>query len=190
MRVLHPRVRRKVRADRVRRMSKGKGMKFWSTAVLALLLLSGCASDLGWSLMFASEKKVEVRELARAGACNTQQEQSAVSLFVDAAEVERWQQSRDLRLIDTSAMPAGPYALVEMGRRSTTGYGLLISRKAGIRKDMLVLRSTFFTPAEGSAQAQAETSPCVLMALPPGFYRGVVVMNQSGVVQASTLGKE
>lgn len=165
-------------------------MKFWSTAVLASLLLSGCASDLGWSLMFASEKKVETRELARANDCGTQEEPSAVSMFADATDVERWQQSRGLHLIDTSAMPAGPYALVEMGRRESAGYGLLISRKAGIRKDMLVLRSTFFVPAEGSMQAQVETSPCVLMALPPGFYRGVVVMNQSGVVQASTLGKE
>ena len=165
-------------------------MKFWSTMMLASLLLSGCASDLGWSLMFADEKKVEVRELARASACGTQQEQTAVSLFADAAEVERWQASRGLRLLDTGAMPAGPYALVEMGRRETAGYGVVISRKAGIRKDMLVLRSTFFFPAEGSVQAQVETSPCVLMALPAGFYRGVVVMNQSGVVQASTLGKE
>ena len=166
-------------------------MKFWSTLVLApLLLLSGCASDLGWSLMFASEKKVEVRELARANDCGTQQEQSAVSLFADAAELERWQQSRGLHLIDTGAMPAGPYALVEMGLHATAGYGLVISRKAGIRNDMLVLRSTYFFPAEGSAQAQVETSPCALMALPNGFYRAVVVMNQSGVVQASTLGKE
>ncbi|TXH02813.1 MAG: protease complex subunit PrcB family protein [Nevskiaceae bacterium] len=164
-------------------------MKFWSSALLAMLL-SGCASDLGWSLMFASEKKVEVRELARANVCGTQQELSAVSLFADAAEVERWQQSRGLHLIDTGAMPAGPYALVEMGLRPSSGYGVVISRKAGIRKDMLVLSSTYFSPAEGSTQAQVETSPCVLMALPPDFYRAVVVMNQSGVVQASTLNKE
>lgn len=164
-------------------------MKSWSTAVVAALLLSGCASDLGWSLMFADEKKVEVRELARSQACGTQQEQTAISLFTDAADVERWQQSRGVQLLDTGAMPAGPYALVEMGRRPTGGYGMLISRKAGIRKEMLVLRSTDFTPAEGSEQTQQETSPCVLMALPPAFYRGLVVINQSGVVQATTLSK-
>ena len=164
-------------------------MKFWSTALLASLLLSGCASDLGWSLMFATEKKLETHELARATVCGTTQEQTTVTLFTDASSVEHWQQSRGVHLLNTEAMPAGPYALVEMGHRDSAGYGLVISPRAGIRKEMLVLRSTIFTPAEGSVQAQLETSPCVLMALPAGFYRGVVVIDQSGVVQASTLGK-
>jgi hypothetical protein len=168
----------------------GFSMKSWLVGSLAALLLSGCASDLAWSLRFASEKPVDVRELARSQECGTQQEQSAVSMFVDTAEVRHWQESRGITLLDTDAMPAGPYALVEMGRHDTAGYGLAVSRKASIRKDLLVLKGTFVAPAADAVTAQVVTSPCVLMSLPPGFYRGVIVLNQASDVQASSLSRE
>lgn len=164
-------------------------MKALLSAGAAVLLLSGCG-DLGWLLRFSGDTPVEVRELARSTQCGTQDEKSAVNIFTDAAEFRKWQEQRGIKLIDTDAMPAGPYALVEMGTRATGGYGIAISRKAGIRRDLVVLKGTFIAPAADVAVAQVLTSPCVLVGLPSGFYRGVVVFNQAGDIQATSLSKD
>ena len=165
-------------------------MKFVMSAAAVSLLLAGCTSDLGWLLRFSGESPVEVRELARSIQCGTQSEKSSVSVFADAAELRQWQDQRGIKLIDGDAMPAGPYALIEMGQRPTGGYGVAISRKAGIRRDLVALKGTFISPAEGSSVAQVITSPCVLVSLPTGFNRGVVVFNQAGEIQATSLSKE
>ncbi|MES2489747.1 MAG: protease complex subunit PrcB family protein [Pseudomonadota bacterium] len=154
------------------------------------LLLSGCTSDLGWLLRFSGDSPIEVRELARSMQCGTQEEQSAVTVFTDANEFRKWQEQRGVKLIDSDAMPAGPYALVEMGRRATAGFGVAISRKAGMRRDLVVLKGTFISPAADAISPQVITSPCVLMGLPSRFYRGVVVFNQAGEIQATSLSKE
>lgn len=154
-----------------------------------MLLLSGC-TDLGWLLRFSGDTPVEVRELARSQQCATPNDKSAVNVFADAAEFRRWQDQRGIKLIDTDAMPAGPYALVEMGLRATGGFGVAISRKAGVRRDLVILKGTFIAPAADLVLAQVETSPCVLVGLPSGFYRGVVVFNQAGDIQATSLSKD
>lgn len=159
------------------------------SAAAAVLLLSGCG-DLGWLLRFSGDTPVEVRELARSTQCGTPDQKSAVTVFADAAEFRKWQEQRAIKLIDSDAMPAGPYALVEMGVRATGGFGVAISRKAGVRRDLVVLKGTFIGPSADMALAQVETSPCVLVGLPSGFYRGVVVFNQAGDIQATSLSKD
>lgn len=154
------------------------------------MLLSGCTSDLGWMLRFSGETPVEVRELAHSAQCGTQGEKAVISVFADAAELRQWQDQRGVKLVDSDAMPAGPYALFEMGQRPTGGYGVAISRKASIRRDLVVLKGTFIAPAEGTVSTEAVTSPCVLVSLPSGFNRGVVVFNQAGEIQATSLTKE
>ncbi len=165
-------------------------MKSVMSAAATALLLSGCTSDLGWLLRFSGESPVEVRELARSIQCGTQSEKSSASVFADAAELRQWQDQRGIKLIDSDAVPAGPYAVIEMGQRPTGGYGIAISRKAGIRRDLVVLKGTFISPAAESGAAQVITSPCVLVGLPAGFNRGVVVLNQAGEIQATSLNKE
>lgn len=165
-------------------------MKLVSSAVFAALLLSGCTSDLGWMLRFSGDNPVEVRELARATQCGTESEKSVATVFADANELRQWQDQRGVKLIDGDAVPAGPYAVVEMGQRPTGGYGIAISRKAGIRRDLVVLRGTFISPDAGSVVEQAVTSPCVLVGLPSGFNRGVVVFDQAGNIQATSLSKQ
>jgi len=169
----------------------GSKMKFaLSAAAAAALLLSACTSDLGWMLRFSGDNPVEVRELARSTQCGTPSEKASASVFVDATELRQWQDQRGIKLIDGDAVPAGPYAVVEMGQRPSAGYGIAISRKAGIRRDLVVLKGTFIAPPAGSVAAQMMTSPCVLVGLPAGFNRGVVVMNQEGEIQATSLSKQ
>lgn len=165
-------------------------MKLVSSAAAAALLLSGCTSDLGWMLRFSGDNPVEVRELGRAPQCGTESEKAVATVFTDANELRQWQDQRGIKLIDGDAVPAGPYAVVEMGQRPTGGYGLAISRKAGIRRDLVVLKGTFISPEPGSNVAQAITSPCVLVGLPAGFNRGVVVFDQAGNIQATSLSKQ
>lgn len=163
-------------------------MKFFLGAT-AVVLLSACTSDLGWLLRFSGETPADVRELARSMQCGTPDEKSAVTVFADAKEFRQWQEQRGIKLIDSDAMPVGPYALVEMGSRPNAGFGLAISRKAGIRRDLIVLKGTFIAPTADAVTAQVVSSPCVLMGLPSGFYRGVVVFNQAGEIQATSLTK-
>lgn len=165
-------------------------MKFVLSAATAALLLSACTSDLGWLLRFSGDTPVEVRELARSVQCGTESEKSVVTVIADAAELRQWQDQRGIKLIDGDAMPAGPYAVFEMGQRPSGGYGVAISRKAGIRRDLVVLKGTFIAPAADSVNAQVMTSPCVLVGLPSGFNRGVVVFNQAGEIQATSLSKQ
>jgi hypothetical protein len=77
-----------------------------------------------------------------------------------------------------------------MGQRPTGGYGVAISRKAGIRRDLVVLKGTFISPTTDGVVTQGVTSPCVLVDLPAGFNRGVVVFNQAGEIQATSLSKQ
>lgn len=168
----------------------GSKMKFVLSAAAAACLLSGCTTDLGWTLRFSGDNPVEVRELARSMQCGTPSEKSVASVFTDATELRQWQDQRGIKLIDNDAAPAGPYAVVEMGQRPTAGFGIAISRKAGIRRDLVVLKGTFISPAAGEVVAQVTTSPCVLVALPSGFNRGVVVFNQAGEIQATSLSKQ
>ena len=168
----------------------GLKMKSGWIAVAAALLLGGCTSDLGWLLRFSGETPVEIHELARSSQCGTQGEKSLVTVFPDATEFRQWQDQRGIKLIEGDAMPAGPYALIEMGQRPTGGYGVAISRKGGVRRDLVVLRGTFIAPDAGTVLPQVVTSPCVLVDLPSGFSRGVVVFNQDGDIQATSLSKE
>lgn len=165
-------------------------MKFVRSAATAALLLSGCTSDLGWLLRFSGDNPVEVRELGRSTQCGTTGDKAVATVFTDATELRQWQDQRGIKLVDGDAVPAGPYAVVEMGQRPTGGYGIAISRKAGIRRDLVVLKGTFIAPADNSALPQVVTSPCVLVGLPSGFNRGVVVFDQSGAIQATSLSKQ
>jgi len=164
--------------------------KFALSAGLSALMLAGCTTDLGWMLRFSGETPVEVRELARSAQCGTPSEKSVVTVLADVGDLRKWQEQRGIQLVDNDAAPAGPYAVVEIGQRPSGGYGLAISRKASIRRDLVVLKGTFITPAADSVSAQVVTSPCVLVGLPSGFNRGVVVFNQAGEIQATSLSKE
>jgi hypothetical protein len=168
----------------------GSKMKCVLSVAAAALLLTGCTSDLGWLLKFSGDTPVEVRELARSAQCGTPSEKAVATVFTDAAELRQWQDQRGIKLIDGDAVPAGPYAVVEMGQRPSGGYGIAISRKAGIRHDLVVLHGTFISPTAGTESTQVVTSPCVLVGLPSGFNRGVVVLDQSGAIQATSLSKQ
>lgn len=137
--------------------------------------------------MFVFEKPIEVMEVRRGQQCNAPDETSRVYLLNDLAAVQAWEQMRGVNLSNgTPTLPAGPFALVDMGRRNTASYGVAISRMAGRKEEVLTLKGTFITPAAGMMVAQVITSPCVLVSLPSRPYTAVGVVDQSGALRASS----
>ena len=148
---------------------------------LALMLapaLAGCA-------LFSSIREVSVREVAQSPYCNTAGKSVQVSLLPDAGTVVSLQALRGIALLDDESPGEGPFALVEMGVRPTGGYRIEVSKTALVRGDHVSLEATFYAP-RGGLQTQALSSPCVLVALPPGSYAKVEVRDSSGVVRAQS----
>ena len=146
-------------------------MKQW--ILLLSLGLSACASD--W---LSRESTVEVSEVARSQQCNSEGQETRLSLLPDPGAVAAWQQQRGVDL--GARLPQGPFVLVEMGERNSGGYGIAISRLAGRRGDTLTLRGTFIAPAADDIATQAITSPCVLVSLPREGYGAVEIVDQDG----------
>jgi hypothetical protein len=127
---------------------------------------------------------IEVREVGRSLACNAAGEDAAVHLFRDLEAVAAWQAARGVTVAPPESLPRGAYALIEMGLRPTGGYGLAVSRAAVLRGERLTLNATFVAPRPGSIVTQAQSSPCALVWLPPGRYREVELLDQTGAVRA------
>jgi hypothetical protein len=144
-----------------------------AAALLLAPALAACAAP-------ASAPGLEVGEAGRSAYCNTPGEAARAALLPDAAAVLAWQAGRGIALLDAAAAGPGPYALVEMGLRSTGGYDVTVSPGATLRDGELVLQAAFSAPAPGSLRTQALSSPCVLLRLPPGRYATVEVRDRSG----------
>ncbi|HUP91125.1 MAG TPA: protease complex subunit PrcB family protein [Solimonas sp.] len=154
--------------------------------LLVLLVLSGCAHMPDVTDWFSRENAVSVSEVRRAIICGTSGPEAQVTLFPDAAAVQAWELGRGLQMSAGTPLPATPFVLVEMGERSSAGYGLAVSRTAGRRGEDLILRATFLSPAPGRMTAQMITSPCVLVSIPQANYRAVEVIDQGGTLRATT----
>lgn len=133
--------------------------------------------------IFASYADIEVQEVARSLQCNSAGKDSRIELFTATAAIRGWADRRGVALPDVLA--EAPHVVVELGQRSTTGYGLAVSRSAVLRGGLLILKGTFISPAPGRVVAQALTSPCVLVQLPPGRYSAVEVQDPTGAVRIS-----
>ena len=142
--------------------------------LLLSLGLSACVG--GW---MKRESSVEVSEVARSYQCNSEGQETRISLLPDAAAVAGWQQQRGVDL-GGERLPQGRFALVEMGERNSGGYGVAISRLAGRRGNTLILRGTFVAPGPNDMSTQAITSPCVLVSLPREGYETIEIVDQDG----------
>lgn len=162
-------------------------------AVLALgttLAVGACSympSMPDFSTWFDNENAVEVAEVGRAQSCGTEGEVARVQLLPDAVAVRAWESQRGIQFSGIAGeLPAQPYAIVEMGQRSSAGYGIAVSRQAGLKDGILLLKATFIAPRAGAMTAQVITSPCALVSLPKVEYGEVRVIDQTGKLRASS----
>jgi len=152
----------------------------WPRLAAALLpcLLAACGS---LSRMLPTSAPIEVSEVRRLVSCNSDGPQPRLSLLADREAVRAWQQAHNVDLVGVDPLPAaGAYVLVEMGVRLSGGYGLAISRRAEIDGHRITLSASLLSPDAAQAAAQMVTSPCVLVALPQGTYRGVELRDPAG----------
>ena len=152
------------------------------TAALLPCLLGACAALDG---MLPGGKTIEVSEVRRLLSCNSDGPQAHLTLLADREAVRAWQRGHNVDVVGVDPLPAaGAYVLVEMGVRLSAGYGLAVSRQAGFSGGMVSLNASLFSPDAGQMTAQMVTSPCVLVALPPGAYRAVELRDPAGSLLA------
>ncbi len=138
---------------------------------LIAVLLSACAKP-GWvrapdfSDWFNSENAIFVQEVARANVCGTAGGESTVTVVPTLASLQAWSTGRGIELVNVTGkpFPETPYAVVEFGQRPNSGYGLAISRQAGMNGSDLMLKATFFEPTQGRWSSDQPSSPCVVRA--------------------------
>ena len=151
-------------------------------AAAAATTLTGCADMPAWLF---NRHDVAVDEVRRLSVCHTAGDQAQLSLLPDAAAVEALQAQRGIDLIGAEPLPPGPFVLAELGRRNTGGYAMVVSHQAVGEGDLLKLYATFFAPSPGQPTAQAQTSPCVLVALPAySHYSQIRLVDPAGDTRA------
>ena len=159
--------------------------------VFAAGLLAGCARP-EWLKSAPQapryDEVIDVREAARANVCNTVAGESEVRLLADLAALRAWAASRGVELQSVSGkeLPDTPYAVTEYGQRPNSGYGLAISRRAGLDDGVLVLSATFFEPSTDRWAAAEPSSPCVVVSLPTLEYTSARLLDQTGTVRATS----
>lgn len=160
--------------------------------ILGVVLLStfatGCVTPRDVSRWLVWEKTIEVTEVRRSQYCGSTDAATRLHFFSSLAAYKAWEATRGLQLSTQpgAALGEGPYVLVDLGQRSNAGHGVAVSRIAGRRKDLLVLKGTFIAPTPGAMLAQVQTSPCVLVSLPQRPYAGVEIEDQSGKLRATS----
>jgi hypothetical protein len=151
--------------------------------VLAAALLAGCGfKPQKW---FESYVRLVVQEVGRSQQCHAAGAETRVELLDNADAVRAWQSARGVDLMAGRPLAEAPYAIVDVGARSTGGHGVAVSRSAVLRGDLLVLYATFISPGADQSAAQVLTSPCALVQLPPGRYNSVEIQDQDETVRAT-----
>ena len=169
-------------------------MRSLTAVVVAALLLCACASgpDKTPNLKkwFNSDNSVAVQEVGRSNVCGTAGGESVVTVVPNLAAMEAWIAGRGVDLVNVSSQPypQSPYAIVEFGQRPNSGYGLAISRDAGLNDGDLLLKATFFEPTQGRWSSAEPSSPCVVVTLPALEFSSVRLVDQTGKVRAGTEG--
>ncbi|WP_043114281.1 protease complex subunit PrcB family protein [Solimonas soli] len=146
-------------------------------AGVAALALGGC-SALG--TLFGPDAVVKVAEVANTGQCGAASGDTTVQMFANADAVLAWQATSGVTLLGEQSMLPGGYALVQMGQRGTGGYGVVVAPEAEVDDGVLRLHATFLDPPRDAVLSQALSSPCALVRLPVGDWRGVEVYGQNG----------
>lgn len=148
-------------------------------AAAAATMLSACGIG-GW---FVRGEAVEVIEVARGQLCGSE---AGVRILESAEAVSGWLQRSGVPLRLDDPLEPGRYALIELGQRTTGGYGLAVSREGRQVGVVLQIYATFFAPAPGGMTTQMIASPCVLVRLPATEFSVIDIYDQSGVRRISS----
>lgn len=151
--------------------------------LLVVLPLSACSTLAG---LFTPARAVTVEEAGRGQFCPASSEKLSAQFFITAEAVLNYEAQVGLDLHPGEPLSPGVYVLVSMGRRPTGGYGLLVDPSAYVDGDVAKLHVTAIVPRADSAPPPEPSSPCVLVRLPAGDWRGAAVYDENGSRRAKT----
>ena len=156
-----------------------------SLSLALTVALSGCVPEP------APEVTLESNLLLARGQCgSTQPEARITPIDTEAALAATYQRLFAHQLGDIPAPPSIDFnaqrvLLIEMGQRNTAGYALLPADYAVRVADATAqINLIWKEPPPDAMVAQVITSPCLLLELPRGDYRRVVVLDQESQVRA------
>jgi hypothetical protein len=160
--------------------------KLWT--MYAAVALSGCVTTGEISRWMTPEKQIEVSDVRRSQQCGTPDAAAHVRFLPDLVALRAWELARGATLsAGEPALARGPFAVVEVGRRGTAGYGVAVSRHASRHGEVLTLKGTSIAPPAGREPAQLDTAPCVLVSLPPRDYQAIEIVDQTGALRATSV---
>ena len=161
--------------------------------VKLLLLLScglgagGCAAQVGGT---EDTGRLPLRILYQAALCGGDQAAPTVALVADQGQLTQVVSDAQRQVIGrTSPVPAVDFeaahvVLIRMGQRPTGGYGIeLAAPQARLDNGSALIRLRWIEPPPGTASTQALTSPCLVIELPKGAYRKIVITDESGNIK-------
>jgi len=117
--------------------------------------------------------------------CRAAERNASISLL----SRQQWQAFFDAQVFKPKVEPeslAGQIVLVNMGERSSAGYGIQLRQAATQSRDgRLRLPVVWTTPKPGMMQAQMITHPCLVVSVAADF-QGVDAVDQNGNILLST----
>lgn len=122
--------------------------------------------------------------------CGRSAASARVSWIQDRAQLEAVVRRMRRATIDAKPVPEIDFernalVLIELGRRPTAGYQMRLASQRMVmdRGDGLI---TFSVDGPGGYAAQVITSPCLLVAVPRGDYRGVRALSTDNAISVHT----
>lgn len=161
-----------------------------SVKVVLLLCCSLCAVERTAQAGGTDVEHLPVRILFQENLCGGIRPDPAVVLISDSGQLERIISEAKRRTIGQPPQaPAVDFeavhvVLIRMGQRPTGGYGIeLAEPQARLANGTALIRLRWIEPAPGTVSTQALTSPCLVIELPKGAYRKIVITDDSGKVK-------
>ncbi|SER10421.1 PrcB C-terminal [Solimonas aquatica] len=151
--------------------------------LLLVLPLSACSTLVG---LFVPARAVTVVEAGRSQFCPASSEKLSAQFFITAEAVLNYEAQAGVDLHPGEPLPPASYVLIGMGQRPSGGYGLLVDPSAYVDGDVARLHVTAITPRPDSAPPPEPSSPCLLVRLPAGEWRGAAVYDENGSRRAKT----
>jgi hypothetical protein len=158
--------------------------------LLFLMCCVFCACGRTPSVDSAEGKRIPVRVLYQDDLCGGNRPTPAVTLVAGSDQLKRiFTETKGRMLGQLPPTPvvdfdAGHVVFIQMGQKPTGGYGIeLADPFAHVGTGEALIRLRWIEPAPGTIVIQVLTSPCLIVSLPRGDYRRIVIADESGNVR-------
>ncbi|MFZ0612790.1 MAG: protease complex subunit PrcB family protein [Desulfobacterales bacterium] len=158
--------------------------------VVLFLCCSLCAVDRTAQAGGPDVERLPVQILLQDALCGGSRPDPAVVLVSDSGQLERIISAAKRHTIgQPPQVPAVDFTavnvvLIRMGQRPTGGYGIEVAEpQARLDNGSALIRLRWIEPAPGTVSTQAVTSPCLIIELPKGAYRKIVITDESGKIK-------